>query len=356
MAIGKRILKAAALPCVVATLGGTQLAQAANVYWDINSTTAGSGHLSGNTSWGSGSQFWNTDPDGGAGTFSSISTTTNDIFFSAGTDAGSSAGGAYSVGLSGARTVNSVTFEDGAITIGGSPAFTVTSGNVTVNPGITATANGSSSTTSGFAGTANYTKLGTGTLILTNNHNYTGTTTVAAGAMYVNGNHLGGATGVGNYTVNSGATLGGTGTITFAAGNGVTVNGTLAPGSPATAIESLNLGVNGNAVLAGNANFDLDLTTDLSDELIVGDALTYGGVLNVTLTGSDPADATYDLFDFASQSGTFATINVTGLGEGQTADFNYGTGELSIIAVPEPASVALVGVGALLMLRRRRRA
>lgn len=355
MSFGKRTYRAA-IAAAFATLGGTHFAQAANVYWDINNTTAESGHLSGNTSWGSGSLFWNTDPDGGAGTLSAIGTaaSTHDIFFAAGTDAGSGAGGAYSVGLSGARTVNSVTFEDGAITIGGSPAFTVTSGNVTVNPGLTATVNGSGSTTSGLAGTANYTKLGTGTLILTNNHNYTGTTTVSAGALYVNGNHLGGATGVGNYTVDSGTTLGGTGTITFAAGNGVTVNGTIAPGSPTTAIESLNLGAIGDAALLGNANFDVDLATDLFDELLVGDALTYGGVLNVALTGSDLGAAIYDLFDFTSQSGTFATINVTGLGDGQTASFNYETGELSVAAVPEPASLGLLGLAVLAGIRRRR--
>jgi autotransporter-associated beta strand protein len=179
---------------------------------------------------------------------------------------------------------------------------------------------------------------------------YAGTTTVTAGSLYENGTH----TGAGNYTVAANATLAGTGVVTFATNaNGATVNGTLAPGSQSNPIGTLSF-LTGNVALASAAAFDIDLVSDTSDFVAVGNALTYGGALNVALTGVDTGGASYDLFDFASQSGTFSSINVSGLGAGQTASFDHATGVLSI-AVPEPTSLIAVGLAALVATSRRRR-
>ncbi|MCX6874623.1 MAG: autotransporter-associated beta strand repeat-containing protein [Verrucomicrobia bacterium] len=61
---------------------------------------------------------------------------------------------------------------------------------------------------SGLSG-GNLTKTGVGTLVLSADNTYPGTTTVSAGTLLVNGNNSGG----GNVAVSSNATLGGTGTI-----------------------------------------------------------------------------------------------------------------------------------------------
>jgi fibronectin-binding autotransporter adhesin len=81
-------------------------------------------------------------------------------------------------------------------------------------------------------GTANdknlaFVKLGAGTLTLSGNSTYSGTTTVSAGTLLVDG-----ASGTGNATVQSGATIGGTGTIGAANVTDLTIQsgGTLSPG------------------------------------------------------------------------------------------------------------------------------
>ena len=70
----------------------------------------------------------------------------------------------------------------------------------------------------------NLTKSGNGTWVLSGNSTYTGTTTVSAGLLVVNG----GIASPAALTISSGARLAGSGTIS----SNVTVTGTLAPGNP----------------------------------------------------------------------------------------------------------------------------
>lgn len=100
-----------------------------------------------------------------------------------------------------------------------------------------------------ISGNFNLSKVGPGTLVLSNTANsYTGTTTVSTGTLLVTG-ALTGTTGV---TVSGGATLGGTGSI-FATSSTNTVqlenNSTLAPGGANNGIGTLT--INGNLSSSG---------------------------------------------------------------------------------------------------------
>jgi len=85
---------------------------AAEVYWDANGpSSGGSSDFTASGTWGS-SEFWNTDPDGGAGTFSTAVDFGDTAVFSAGNDVT----GAYSVTVSGTQSVVGVRVEEGDIT------------------------------------------------------------------------------------------------------------------------------------------------------------------------------------------------------------------------------------------------
>jgi fibronectin-binding autotransporter adhesin len=153
-------------------------------------------------------------------------------------------------------------------------------------------------------------------LTLSGSNTYSGTTNVNAGTLLVT-NSTGSATGSGNVTVNSPASLGGNGTIS----GSVTVNsgGTIFTGLSSSHTSAATLTV-GPLTLGGSTVLNLTsvpMSPGLggSDEIVSSGLLNFGG----SLTVNDPNGLTYaagdsfDLFSFGSHSGSFTNSFPTGL-------------------------------------------
>ena len=121
-----------ALATSIAALLAAQTSQAANLYWDSNGTgTAGAGTTPTGI-WGS-SAFWSTDSTGadvGSPVLTATTTSADDVFFSAGTDAVN----AYTIGLNSAtQNARLVTFEDGTATLNNGTLSLGSGGGITVS-------------------------------------------------------------------------------------------------------------------------------------------------------------------------------------------------------------------------------
>jgi autotransporter-associated beta strand protein len=220
----------------------------------------------------------------------------------------------------------------------------------------------------------NFTKAGTGTLILSGANTYNQNTVVTDGTLLLSGSIAG--TGLG--TVNgANAVLAGTGTFT----NALTITlGTLAPGGLGTsAIESLNTGsltmASGTTLRAEfNTNtLQSDLVAVTGGLLLADDdttILTLDNLGTTTLTSGSMSLMTYTTpwdGDFFSVNGSIiddydATLNPNSAifnieGGSYRLDYDAGGNTVALLAVPEPGSVAalLGGLAALTALRRRRR-
>ncbi len=215
-----------------------------------------------------------------------------------------------------------------------------------------------------LTGAGGLTKTGAGRLTLTASNAYAGTTTVTAGSVLVDGTLASGAVDVG-----AGGTLGGSGLI----GGAVTMDGVLSPGSGLGVLSVASLALTGSSA----AVFAINGTTrgiQYDGLNITGSSgPTYGGALSLAFgNGSafDNADV-FNLFDFTgASSGDFSSVTSTGFysgtwslssgtwslqSGGQTLTFSQAAGNL--VVVPEPAAIALVGVGIAVVAwaRRRRR-
>jgi autotransporter-associated beta strand protein len=148
-------------------------------------------------------------------------------------------------------------------------------GTVNLNANLTVgTANLSITFSGGINGSGSLTKTGTGTLDLNGNNGYSGTMTVNGGTLLANSVAGGSATGSGDVTVNSGATIGGTGNV----GNlNVNSGATLAPGNSPGVFH-----VAGALSLAGTLSIELGGTTPGQyDQVVVGEGAT---LFNATLS------------------------------------------------------------------------
>lgn len=288
--------------------------------------------------------------------------------------AASSSDRLFTIGTGGATIESTGT---GTLTLGSAGGANITAAGTTPGTARTLTLGGTNTGLNtlgsdlangiGASDTLAVTKTGTGTWVLGGTNSYTGATAINAGTLLVNGS----ITGAGAVSVAAGATLGGSGLVTGA----TTVTGTLSPGNSAG-----ELSFGGNLTLAGasTSQFEINGTAlGLSyDSITAVGAITYGGTLNLVF-GAAVTPGTYDLVNAASQSGDFSSVSFTGTfadsmigsavitpGTGwtwasalNTYTFDNVSGDLTVSAVPEPASVALLAGMAVLggCLTRRRR-
>ena len=205
-------------------------------------------------------------------------------------------------------------------------------------------------------------KSGLGTQTLGDTNTYTGTTTVDAGKLVINGSISTSTT-----TVNSTGTLAGSGTV-----GAVTVKsgGFIAPGNSPGILNTGNITLEAGSTLG----IEIDGATvgTQYDRLNVTGSVSLAGLLSMTMSGSyAPANGTL-FFILANDgtdaiTGTFSNASVNGgtytfgsqqfqisyAGNTGTSSFTGGN-DIVLQAVPEPASLLLGAVAILTLLRRRR--
>ena len=239
-----------------------------------------------------------------------------------------------------------------------------------------------------ISGTGAIEKDNTSTLTLTGANSYSGNTTINNGTLIINGNQ-GSATG--SMTINVSGTLGGSGTIGASL---LTVNGVIAPGnSPGTLATGSQLWNDGGSYLweinasndaGGTIGTDpgwdwLDITGTLDLSLLSTggftidiDSLTSGNIAGDavgfdTWTKGNPGDVDYSFIIATASAGITGfdadnfTLDSSGFSNAPSWDWQIVLSGSDLVleayAVPEPSSTALLGLGGLaLMLRRKRSA
>jgi autotransporter-associated beta strand protein len=193
-------------------------------------------------------------------------------------------------------------------------------------------------------------KQGTGILSLTNNSTYSGSTSVTAGSLFLNGS----LTNTSGTSVSANATLAANGTIA----NGVSIasSGKMAIGAD-DAVSTLGSVTVGSMALSGSLEFGATGALTYDKLISTGALAVTSGTIAFKTSGYTVAFNTdFDIVDFGSFTGTptfdFSGASVQQYGAWDTSAF-ASTGVISY--VPEPSTSLLLGAfGSLALLRRRR--
>jgi len=243
------------------------------IYWDTNGATAGAS--SGTTAAGTWDQSttanWSTSSVG------TNTTTTWSTAIGAGNaiadfSAGTNATGPFTVTVSGTVTgVGGITFEEGAVTLGGTGTLTLT------NTGTINVAATTGTISAILGGTVGLTKTGTGTLVISSSNTYTGATNINAGTLRLGASNL-----IPNATA-----------VTVASGATLDLNGFADTVGSIAGAGGITLGASGSSLQMGGANTSTTFSGVISGSgfvqkigsgtLTLSGANTYTGATNINV-------------------------------------------------------------------------
>ncbi len=235
------------------------------------------------------------------------------------------------------------------MTFSGSTSFfrgTATSGELRLDVNNAAILSGTIGATSGGGSATGITLGGTGSLTLNGGAALTEAITLQDSLDFFVNNSLAGSVNVANGTL-----LGGTGTIAGAVS--VLGGGIVAPGtSPGTLTVNNIFSLADTSVLEFELNAADQTVGSGVNDLIAGVTnLTLDGVLNVTGNGDFTAivaPATWRLFNYSGilTNNTLTLGSTPTLAAGQSFTLDTATsGQVNLVVIPEPGSVALAGIG-----------
>jgi autotransporter-associated beta strand protein len=215
---------------------------------------------------------------------------------------------------------------DRPMTLAGTATMTVAGASITSTPNTkrlqldgTSASNTIGTISNGITGaTLQLIKANTGTWTLSGNNSHTGTTTVSAGTLVINGNQ---SNATGAVTVNGGATLSGIGTLGGAVS--VLAGGTIAPGLVGTLTADSSMTLDGRLAIAVDGVTAARLA-------VTGNLNITGATLDFNVQSGGVTASGYVIATFGSLTGTAFTA-VANLPQGYQIFFDLADRQIRLV-------------------------